>query len=101
MTIEAATNSQDAIKRIGNGDADIALADLSTLIRYRDTEKALPIKAVLVVYNKAPYAMVARKSRGIKTIADIEGSEQLQPSHLAEAISYRNLDRSDWAERGV
>lgn len=36
-----------------------------------------------------------------RTIADIEGSEQLQPSHLAEAISYRNLDRSDWAERGV
>lgn len=73
VTIEAATNSQDAIKRIANGDADIALADINTLIRYRDAEKAMPIKAVLIVYNKAPYAMVARKSRGIKTIADIDG----------------------------
>ena len=32
-----------------------------------------------------------------RTIADLEGSEQLLPAHLAEAISYRNLDRENWA----
>ena len=31
------------------------------------------------------------------TIADLEGIEQILPSHLAEAISYRNLDRENWA----
>lgn len=36
-----------------------------------------------------------------RTIADLEGSENVLSNHLAEAISYRNLDRSDWAERGV
>lgn len=36
-----------------------------------------------------------------RTIADLEGSEKVLPSHLAEAISYRQLDRGDWAERGV
>jgi magnesium chelatase family protein len=32
-----------------------------------------------------------------RTIADLEGAEQILPNHLAEAISYRNLDRENWA----
>ena len=34
-----------------------------------------------------------------RTIADLEASADVKAQHLAEAISYRNLDRGDWAER--
>ena len=36
-----------------------------------------------------------------RTIADLDGSGCVFPHHLAEAINYRNLDRGDWAERGI
>lgn len=33
-----------------------------------------------------------------RTIADLDGSEQVTKKHIAEAVSYRNLDRSSWGE---
>lgn len=36
-----------------------------------------------------------------RTIADLDKSDKVLSNHIAEAIGYRNLDRGDWAERGV
>jgi magnesium chelatase family protein len=31
-----------------------------------------------------------------RTIADLEGKDELLPEHIAEAIGYRSLDRNWW-----
>jgi NitT/TauT family transport system substrate-binding protein len=53
--------------------SDFALVDINELIRFRDKADAPPVKAVFVLFNKAPYAIIARKSRGIHALSDIEG----------------------------
>jgi NitT/TauT family transport system substrate-binding protein len=75
VTINIASGSPDAIARVAAGTSDFALVDINALVRFRDKDKqgVPPIKAVFVLFNQAPYAIVARKSRGIHALSDIEG----------------------------
>jgi NitT/TauT family transport system substrate-binding protein len=68
-----ATGPADAIARVGSGSSDLALVDINVLMRFRDKADAAPLKAVFVLFNKAPYAIIARKSRGVRTLSDMEG----------------------------
>ena len=73
VTTNSASGSPEAIARVAEGASDLALVDLNELIRFRDKPGAPPVKAVFVLFNKSPYAIVARKSRGIHALSDIEG----------------------------
>ncbi|MDP1881747.1 MAG: ABC transporter substrate-binding protein, partial [Bradyrhizobium sp.] len=73
VNINIASGSLDGIARVAAGTSDFALVDINELIRVHDKPGARPIKAVFVLFNKAPYAIIARKSRGIKALSDIEG----------------------------
>ena len=75
VTINIASGSPDAIARVAAGTSDFALVDINALMRFRDKDKqgGPRIKAVFVLFNKAPYAIIARKSRGVRALTDIEG----------------------------
>src|SRR5260221_4148708 len=73
VTTHIASGSPDAIARVAAGTSDFALVDINELIRFHGKAGPPPIKAVFVLFNKSPYAIVARKSRGIHALSDIEG----------------------------
>jgi NitT/TauT family transport system substrate-binding protein len=75
VTINIASGSPDAIARVAAGTSDFALVDINALAGFRDKDKqgVPPVKAVFMLFNKAPYAIIARKSRGINALSDIEG----------------------------
>jgi NitT/TauT family transport system substrate-binding protein len=72
VTTEIAGGSAAAIARVASGTSEFALVDLNELIRLRDKPSTPPIKAFFVLFNKAPYAIIARKSRGVHALPDIE-----------------------------
>lgn len=73
VTTTTAAGTAEAIARVAAGTNELALADINALIRFRDQRGAPPVKAVFVLFDKAAYAFIARKSRGINALADIEG----------------------------
>jgi NitT/TauT family transport system substrate-binding protein len=73
VTTSIASGSPDAIARVASGASDLALADINELIRFRGKSNAPPVRAVFVLFNQSPYAIIARKSRGIHALSDIEG----------------------------
>jgi NitT/TauT family transport system substrate-binding protein len=73
VSFNHAAGSPDAIARVAKGDSDLALVDINELIRFRDRADTPQVKAVFAMFNRAPYAMVARKSRGIQALSDLDG----------------------------
>src|SRR5437879_4468336 len=65
LTIDEGSIPLEPITRVASGSHDVGFADINALIRYRDQHPSAPVKAVFMVYNKPPFAIVARKSRGI------------------------------------
>jgi NitT/TauT family transport system substrate-binding protein len=73
VTTHIANGSPDAIAQVAAGTSDLALVDINALIRFRGKPNAPHVRAVFVLFNTAPYAVIARKSRGIHALSDIEG----------------------------
>jgi NitT/TauT family transport system substrate-binding protein len=75
VTIDTAGGSLEPITRVASGTYDMGFGDINSLIKFRDANPGTPIKAVFMVYNKPPFSVVARKSRGITKPKDLEGKK--------------------------
>jgi NitT/TauT family transport system substrate-binding protein len=98
VSVDDATTPLEPIIRVATGGYDMAFADINALIRYRDQHPSPPIKAVFVVFNKPPYAIVARKSRGITEPKQLEGKKLGAPpatSTFAQWPLFANLNGID------
>ena len=73
VTIDTAGGSLEPLNRVASGTYDMGFGDINSLIKFRDANPNAPIKAVFMVYNKPPFAIVGRKSRGI---VEAEGSRR-------------------------
>ena len=73
VRIETAANGIEPISRVASGTFQMGVADLNLVMRWRDQNPTAPVKAVFIVYNRPPYAIIARKSRGFLVPKDLEG----------------------------
>ncbi len=79
VRIEPAPDYLAPLNRVAAGSHQISFADINALIRLRDRTPAAPVKAVFMVYNKPPYAVIARKSRGVAAPKQLEGKTLAAP----------------------
>jgi NitT/TauT family transport system substrate-binding protein len=80
VTIDPGLGSLQPIERVASGEYDMGFGDINALIRFRDAKPATPVKAVFMLYNRPPYAVIGRKSRGIASPKDLEGKTLGAPS---------------------
>ncbi len=80
VTIDSAAGSLEPINRVASGTYDMGFGDINSLIKFRDQYPGTPLKAVFMVYNKPPFAVIGRKSRGVTAPKDLEGKKLGAPA---------------------
>ena len=80
VTVDTASGSLEPINRVASGTYDMGFGDINSLIKFRDANPTVPLKAVFMVYNKPPFSIVGRKSRGISDPKSLEGKKLGAPA---------------------
>jgi len=73
VEISAGQGSLDAIPKVATGAFPFGFADINSLVRFLDQNPGAPVIGVMMVYDKPPFAVVGRISRGVSEPKDLEG----------------------------
>jgi len=73
VEISAGTGSLDAIPKVATGAFPMGFADINSLIKFLDQNPGAPVTAVMMIYDKPPFAVVGRASQGVSEPKDLEG----------------------------
>ncbi|WP_210530459.1 ABC transporter substrate-binding protein [Rubellimicrobium arenae] len=73
VEITEGNGSLDAIPKVATGAFPVGFADINSLMRFLDQNPGAPVTAVMMIYDKPPFAVVGRKSLGVETPADLTG----------------------------
>ncbi len=73
VTIDVGNGSRESIPRVASGTYDIGFGDVNSLVRFRDENPGVDVKAFMMIYDRPPFALIGRKSRGIT--ADVKSLE--------------------------
>jgi NitT/TauT family transport system substrate-binding protein len=75
VTIDTGNGSRAAIANVAAGTYDIGAGDVNSLIRFHDENPGIDLKAVFMVYDAPPFAIVGRKSKGVTDVKSLEGKK--------------------------
>jgi NitT/TauT family transport system substrate-binding protein len=73
VTIDSGPGSVAGIARVAAGTYPIGFFDINSLVRFQDQNPDKRVQAVLMVYNKPPFAIASLKKTGIAKPKDLEG----------------------------
>jgi NitT/TauT family transport system substrate-binding protein len=73
VAIEPSKGSADAITRTASQASDLGVGDLSTLIEFASRRPEIAPKALFILHNRSPQAVISLKSSGISKLSDLHG----------------------------
>ncbi len=73
VTLEIGKGSLDALPKVASGEFDMGSADINSLITWRDKNPDVDMKAIYIIYNSPPFAILGRPSLGVTGPQDLEG----------------------------
>jgi len=73
VTLEIGQGSLDALPKVASGEFEMGSADINSLITWRDKNPDSDMKAVYIIYNAPPFAVLGRPSLGVTGPQDLEG----------------------------